>query len=181
MKIITILRNGALALLLLCVGCSAEPDFLKQFRGPLVKRKLYIKQISPRDVNILLATNEVNQSLSNIDHTYYYGFYKQLDDKHYLISYQDKYTPAYRFTNNLIGWNDIYYCIYNRNTNAVVSKLKVQSTDPVSSYFEEKDDIYTIKSRYFKFVPVEAPCSIKIQNDSAISKYRIENNRFVQL
>jgi len=183
MKIITALRIIAVAsILTLFTGCAGEPDFLKKFTGASVKKKLYTEKIIHQDLNILMATNEVNGPVFNVDHTYYYGFYKKLEHGHYLVSYRDSNSPAYRFTNSLIGWNDIYYCIYNSTNNSIVSKLKVQSTDPVLSNFEEKDGIYTIKSRYFKFIPKEGPCNtIVIQKDSAISKYRIKDNRFVQL
>ncbi|WP_237421149.1 hypothetical protein [Flavobacterium sp. Sd200] len=130
-----------------------------------------------------MATNEVNQPIFNINHTYYYGFQKKLNDSHYLISYQDRYSAAYSYKNRLLGWKDIYYCIYNSTANTVVSKLRVQSSDPILSYCEEKDGIYTIRSRYFKFIPEENTPShnMETKRDSTVSKYRIRNNRFVQL
>ncbi|KOS08122.1 hypothetical protein AM493_20275 [Flavobacterium akiainvivens] len=171
-----------LAVSALLVCCSGEPAFLKKFTPRDVKRKLYTEKITPADLDILLATNEVNQPVFNKNHEYYYGFYKPLGNNHYLISYKDTYTPAYRFTHFLIGWADVYYCIYNAGTNTVVSKLKVQSSDPVHNHFEEKNGVYTIKSYYHNFNYIDRPCNdIVLKNDSLIMLYKIQDNRFVQV
>ena len=75
-----------------------------------------------------------------------------------------------------------YFVIYKKGE-GIVSKLKVTTNDPSLSWFEEKEGIYTIKSisAYLKYDELKNgffPCRKK---DTIISKYKIENNRFVEI
>ena len=172
-----------LILILLCIACSKpENDFLNKFGNSETDKALYKKTISATDIDILMATNEINPSNFNTEHKYYYGFKEKLDNENFLISYLDTYIPHYRFTNRLIGWQDIFYCIYNVEKNQVISKLKVMSSDPVLSSFMKKGNQYIVKSFFHKFIPKESDCNyIVIENDSSSIKYEIQNNKFVEI
>lgn len=172
-----------LILVFLCIACSKqENDFLNKFVNSETDKNLYKKTISATDIDILMATNEINPSNFNAEHKYYYGFKEKLDNENFLISYIDTYIPHYRFTNKLIGWEDEFYCIYNAKKNQVVSKLKVSSSDPVLSYFKKTGNQYIVKSSFFKFIPKESDCNyIVIQRDSSSIEYEIQNNKFVEI
>ncbi|AWA31086.1 hypothetical protein HYN48_13870 [Flavobacterium magnum] len=172
-----------LILVLISTACSKqECDFLNKFENSETGKTLYTKPISATNIDILMATNEINPSNFNAEHKYFYGFRKKLDNEHFLISYSDTYSPHYRFTNKLVGWEDIFYCIYNTEQKQVVSKLKVSSSDPVLSYFKKIGNRYIIKSSFFKFIPKESECNnIVIQRDSTSIEYKIQNNKFVEI
>jgi hypothetical protein len=171
-----------LILVLFCIACSKpENDFLNKFGNSETDKTLYKKTISATDIDILMATNEINPSNFNAEHKYYYGFKEKLDNENFLISYADTYRPHYRFTNMLIGWRDVFYCIYNVEKNQVVSKLKIVSSDPVLSFFKKTGNQYIVTSSFFKFIPKESDCYIVIQRDSSSNVYEIQNNKFVEI
>ncbi|MDJ1482263.1 hypothetical protein QNI16_17290 [Cytophagaceae bacterium YF14B1] len=165
------------------ISCKkTDPAFLKHFteRGEKTKSAFfYTKQINKQDLEIVMATNEVNEPLYNVNHRYFYGYKEKLNDRHYLISFMDFYMASYRFTNFLINWRDVYLCIYDVKENQVVSKLRIASADPVLSFYKEDNHTYTISSVYRKPFCEDEMCNkIDIDKDTAVYTYRIINNRF---
>jgi hypothetical protein len=172
-----------LVLVILACGCAKpKNNLLDSFVESETNKTIYTKSIPKEKLEILMATNEINPSNLNVNHRYYYGFKKKLNDEHYLISYLDKYTAQYRFTNRLIGWEDKFYCIYNTERNQVISKLMVTSSDPTISFFKKQGDLYIVKSYFTKFIPKESDCNnIVIERDSSENTYQILHNKFVKV
>ena len=141
----------------------------------------YSKLVTNEDLAILKDTLVVNDFLVNSNQKYYYGFKKQLDSNHYLITYSVKYVPLYKPTFRLVGWYDDLLCIYDVKNNKIVSKLKIRTSDPILSSTLFRKDIYEVKSFYKRYKYIETEDRSIFENDSLFNKYKIENNKFVEV
>ena len=171
-------------------SCSKqEPAFLSNFTSNFTEfknvdwKRIYTKPIEPKDLEILLATNEVNEPLDNVDHKYFYGYKKKLDENHYLISFIDTYHPTYGNTNRMGHWEDEFLCIYEQDENKIISKLKIASADPIFSDFKISNGIYTVTTEYFKYVKKECADDPYCRDYERVGKtvvhqYKIIDNHF---
>lgn len=162
-----------------------EDDFLKNFKSQDKYEYLAIeqakKEINNSDLFVLNKSEALNEFVFNYDKSYYYGYKVQLTQDTYLVSYGVRYIPKYGSTFKLINWLDSYLCIYE-NKKGVVSKIKTTSSDPIMSECQEKDGIYTIKSFIKVYKSDDTPENKKyFVKDSIVTKYKIENNRFVKI
>ncbi|WP_264566394.1 hypothetical protein [Flavobacterium sp. N3904] len=164
---------------------TKEDEFLKHFTYKNKYENLSIdqlkKQINETDLFTLNKSEAMNEFVFNDDKKYYYGYKSKLTQDTYLISYGVTYNPLYTGTFRLINWSDTYLCIY-QNGNGVVSKIKTASSDPLLSGCKEKNGIYTITSFNSVFKIDDSVGYRKyFRTDSIIAKYKIENNRFVEI
>lgn len=177
--------------LLLCVllalySCkdAKEDQFLNNFKDTIqVHYTSYIKnqrEIKNEGLHILNKTDAINEFVYNKRKKYYYGYKTKISDDHYLLSYYVTYFPAYKHTNRLVNWEDSYLCVFEKK-NGVVSKIKIASSDPILAGCKEKEGIYTVYSYMSQFKYTEEDDQPYFYRDSIISKYKIENNRFVEI
>jgi len=181
------MRKISLILYTILVLCSCkdtkEEQFLNNFKDTLqVHYTSYIKnqrEIKNEDLQFLNKTDAINEFVYNKDKKYYYGYKTKISDDHYLLSYYVTYFPFYRPTNRLINWEDSYLCVFEKR-NGVVSKIRISSSDPILSGFRENEGVYSVNTymRQFKYTEEGKP---HFYRDSIITKYKIENNRFVEI
>lgn len=173
-------------LLILLISCKPkEPSFLTNFIERDTWRKKggdfrYTKQVTKQDLDLLMATNEVNVPVYNIHHKYFYVYKQKLNERYYLLSFADIYEQNYKFTHVLGGLgDDLYLCIYDLEENKVVSKLRVKSADPIVCSYTEENYTYTVTSSYFKFNCGNEDCSdITLEDNEVTHTYKIIDNRF---
>ncbi|MDJ1466931.1 hypothetical protein [Xanthocytophaga flava] len=172
-----------LLLFIVLVSCKqALPSILDKFIE--TKDKMAVpfpntNPISEQDLDLLMATNEVNEPVYNVAHHYFYGYKKKLNEQFYLLSIKDTYMPTYRFTNYLTNWEDVYLCIYDVSENKVVSKLRIKSSDPIATFCEEENNIYTLTSDYGLFLCGGLDCEhIERERKRVTHTYKIIDNHF---
>ncbi|WP_264566393.1 hypothetical protein [Flavobacterium sp. N3904] len=141
------------------------------------------KEITSDDLYFLNRSEAINEFESEIGKNYYYGYKTKTSNDCYLILYG--YT--YRIDNNYhpfaLGFaGKSYLCIYQKG-NGIVSKLKISTNDPIQNTYEEKTNIYTIKtvSAILKYDELKNGFFPYRSKDTIVSKYKIENNRFVKI
>ena len=179
------MRLYCLLLMVMFFSCdNSNTVFLGKFTdtADILKTKDgYTKLVKNEDLVILQECLIVNSFVVNSNQKFYYGFKKKLNSKYYLITYCVKYIPLYKPTFNLWNWHDDFLCLYDVDNNKIVSKLKIHSSDPVVSRTKLEKDIYIVKSLYrrYKYNEVEDKAFFEI--DSLINKYKIENNKFIEL
>lgn len=171
--------------LILFVNCSdsKEERFLNNF---IDKEKInsnfdYKKEINKEDFYILNKTEALNELDSN--KFFYYGYKTKLDNDCYLIFYSTQYYIDNNFHPFAMGLaSKGYLCIYQKGV-GIVSKLKISSNDPNLIHFEEKNEIYIIKSlsSYLKYDEGKNGFYPYLEKDTIVSKYKIENKRFVEI
>ncbi|WP_026715328.1 hypothetical protein [Flavobacterium daejeonense] len=165
-------------------SCNESKDelFLKKFldKKDFSNQNGYNKVIDDDDLQILNRTDAINEFVFNTDKKNLFGYKTKLKNNFYLISYMTKYVPLYKPTFKILNWFDIYLCIYEKNE-GVVSKIKLMSSDPILSGFEEINGVYTITSYKIKSEYDDLKKRIYYSQDSIVSKYTIENNRFVKI
>jgi hypothetical protein len=180
-------KNIIILFSILFCNCTdtKEDEFLKNFNDKDKYEYLTFYQLKKRinktDLYTLNKSEALNEFVFNNAKKYYYGYKTKLTQDTYLISYGVTYNPLYGATFMLIDWYDTYLCIY-QNGNGVVSKIKTTSSDPIYSGCREKKGIYTIYSykSVFKLDNTAEYTKYFVQ-DSIITKYKIENNRFVKI
>lgn len=169
----------------LLISCKSQgSSFLDNFTAhdKINSDFRYEKQISQQDLAILMATNEANEAVLTMEHKYYYGYKKKLNDNHYLISFASTYRPTYRFTNVLSFWQDVFICIYDKSENKVISKLRIKSADPIFSSYTEENGVYTITSRYITYECGDADCTkLKSKSNTVVQRYKLSDNKFQQI
>ncbi len=173
--------NYIILFILLLFSCGNKNiSFIEKFENK--QNKIYSKKISKEDLEILLATNEVNQVDFKKEQNYYYGFKKRLNKNHYLLSYKETYISTKKINNVLLNWSDTYYCIYNIKTHKVNSKLRIYSSDPFLTYTIEEKGKYIVKTFFWDFLIKENEFNnsneIIMEKDSLIETYKIINNKF---
>jgi hypothetical protein len=161
---------------------SKEDLFLKNFldKKDFGNQNGYNKVINDNDLQILNRTDAINEFVFNTGKKNLFGYKVKLKDDFYLISYMTKYFPLYKPTFKLWNWFDIYLCIYEKNE-GVVSKIKLMSSDPILSGFKEINGVYAITSYKSISVYDESKDRIYYRQDSIVTKFKIENNRFVKM
>ena len=178
--------SSILYILLALYSCkdTKEDQFLNNFKDTIqVHYTSYIKnqrEIKNEDLHILNKTDAINEFVYNKNKKYYYGYKTKISDDHYLLSYYVTYFPFYRPVNRLTNWEDSYLCVFEKR-NGVVSKIKITSSDPILSGFKEKHGVYTVNSYKNQLKYKEDEDQPYFYFDSIISKYKIENNRFVEI
>lgn len=140
----------------------------------------YKKVINDDDLQILNKTDAINEFVFNTDKKNLFGYKVKHKDDFYLISYMTKYTPFYKPAFKIWNWYDIYLCIYEKNK-GVISKIKIISSEPIRSKFKENKGYYTITSYKLKSEFNELTKRIDYSQDSIVTKFKIENNRFVPM
>ncbi len=166
---------------------SKEDKILNNFKEEQEYRKDVVqgrtKKISNDDLYILNKTEAINEFEFDKDKSYSYGYKSKINEDSYLLTYNMSYKLQYNHPFTLdFGYRE-YWCIYQKGI-GVVSKIKFSSNDPISIYPEKKNGVITTTSfilvyRYKE--TKEGGNLIYPERDSLISKYKIENNRFVEI
>ena len=164
---------------------SREEKFLKNF----IDKEKYnpissgMKEINNEDLYFLNKAEAINEFKLENGKKYSYGYKTKISNDCYLLSYGYQYHIDNNFHPFALGITGKSYLVIYKKGNGVISKLKVSSGDPVLSWFEEKAGIYTIKSisAYFKYDEIKREFFPFREKDTIISKYKIEDNRFVEI
>ena len=165
-------------LILILISCSEnQSDFLEKF-NPNENDK-YVNTIDSTSLKILTATNEVNTSVYNVNHKYYYGYKRKIDNNLYVVSYMDIYTPLNHDTNRLLGWYDIFECIYDSKRDIVTSKLRIWSSEPILSTCKIINKTYIITSLFRISLYNGETEQTYFENKTLINKYKIIGNQYV--
>lgn len=170
-----------------CSDCKDEEKFLNNFKEENEYRKDILqgrtKEISDEDLYILNKTEAVNEFEFDIDKSYSYGYKKKIKNDSYLLNYNLSYRLRYNQPFTMDYGRREYWCIYQKGL-GVVSKIKFSADDPIFIYHEYKNGILTTTSKImvYKYKETkEGGNLIYPQADSLVSKYKIENNRFVKI
>lgn len=174
---------------ILFYNCSntKEEEFLENFKE--VEKIDYSsniglkKQIINDDLYILTKSEAVNEFEFDTDKKYYYGCKTKINDDSYLIFYNCQYHIDNTYHPFALGVaNKSYLCIYQKGI-GIVSKLKIATDDPNWSKYEEKQNIHIIKSisSMLRYEEQKNGYYPYIAKDTIVSKYKIENNRFVKI
>lgn len=184
------LKYFSVLLLMLFINCnhySGEENFLNNFKEEDEYRKDIlqgrIKEISDEDLYILNKTEAVNEFEFDTDKSYSYGFKKKMKNDSYLLSYNLSYRLLYNQPFAIDYGRREYWCIYQKGK-GVLSKIKFSANDPILIYPEYRNGVLTITSKIliYKYKETkEGGNLICPQTDSLVSKYKIENNRFLKI
>jgi len=175
-----------ITVLLFSCNNSSEESFLKNFTdkekyNPTDTKQA--KEINSEDLHFLNKAEAINEFELETGKKYYYGYKKAIGNDYYLLYYDYKYHIDNNFHPFALGiTGKSYVCVYQKGS-GIISKLKVATGDHILSRFEEKDGIYTIKSisAYLKYDEQKNGFYPFLEKDTIISKYKIENNRFVEI
>ena len=175
-----------ITVLLFSCNNSSEESFLKNFTdkekyNPTDTKQA--KEINSEDLHFLNKAEAINEFELETGKKYYYGYKKAIGNDYYLLYYYYKYHIDNNFHPFALGiTGKSYVCVYQKGS-GIISKLKVATGDHILSRFEEKDGIYTIKSisAYLKYDEQKNGFYPFLEKDTIISKYKIENNRFVEI
>lgn len=166
---------------------SKEEQFLNNFKEEHEYRKDVVqgrtKKISNDDLYILNKTEAINEFEFDKDKSYSYGYKSKISKDSYLLTYNMSYKLYYNHPFTLDFGHREYWCIYQKGV-GVVSKIKFSSNDPISIYPEKKNGFFTTTSYILVYrykETKEGGNLIYHERDSLISKYKIENNRFVEI
>ena len=165
---------------------TKEETFLKNFPDKKkyesnINRKP--KEITNDDLYFLNKSEAINEFEFESGKKYFYGHKTKISNDFYLISYGIAYHIDNNFHPFALGIaGRSYLCIYQKG-NGIVSKLKISTNDPIQKRYKEKAGIYTIETvstilKYDELKDGFFPYRVK---DTIISKYKIENNRFIKI
>lgn len=164
---------------------SREENFLKNF----IDKEKYnpisygMKEITREDLYFLNKAEAINEFELETMKKYSYGYKTKISNNSYLLFYGYQYHIDNNFHPFAMGITGKSYIVIYQKGNGIISKLKVGTGDPTLSWFEEKTGIYTIRSisAYLKYDELKDGFFPYREKDTIISKYKIENNRFVEI
>lgn len=167
-------------------GDSKEEKFLKNFIDKEKYNPTYssqMKEINNEDLYFLNKAEAINEFELETGKKYYYGYKTKINNDCYLLSYGYQYHIDNNFHPFALGITGKSYVGIYQKGNGIISKLKVATGDPTLSWFKEKAGIYTIKSilAYLKYDEQKNGYFPYREKDTIISKYKIENDRFVKI
>jgi hypothetical protein len=174
--------------IMLFFNCSntKEDKILNNFKEEKEYRKDVVqgntKKMNDEDLYILNKTEAINEFEFNKNKRYSYGYKSKINKDSYLLSYSMFYDLSYE-QSSILGscWRE-YWCIYQIGV-GVVSKIKFASNDPILTLPEKKNGVITTISYRPVYVNKETKDGNLIYQgrETIISKYKIENNRFVEI
>ena len=152
----------------------------KEYRKDVVQGNT--KKIKDEDWYILNKTEAINEFEFNKNKRYSYGYKSKINKDSYLLTYSMFYDFPYEVPSILAVGRKEYWCIYQIGV-GVVSKIKFSSNDPITASPEKKNGIITIVSERPVYVYKETVNRnlITEKRETNISKYKIANNRFVEI
>jgi len=165
---------------------TEEDKFLNSFKDEKEYRKIVLagltEKISEEHLDILNKTDAINEFEFNKNKRYIYGYKSKLNNNTYLLSYTLFYDLPYEVPSIIVAGQKEYWCIYQIGT-GVISKIKFFANYPIPSYPEKKNGIITIVSKRPVYIYKETVSGnlIREERETNISKYKIENNRFVEI
>lgn len=182
------LKYLSLIFIILFYNCtdSNEEQFLNNFKEEKEYRKDVVqgrtKQISSNDLYILSKTEAINEFEFDREKIYFYGYKSKLNSDSYLLTYNVYYVIPGGEAGSFGGGGREYLCIYQKGI-GIVSKIKIFSKGSIYIYPEVKNGIYSTISNtiVYKFKETKEGNLIYQEQKELISKYKIENNRFVKL